>query len=101
MDKITALNYAKQYAEKINKLYSPVAIMIYGSYANGIPTENSDIDIAVIFDGFDGDYLETSANLYQMTCDICTAIEPIILDLSKDRSGFANEIMRTGYNVAW
>ena len=100
MDKTTALNYARAYAEKVKEIYSPDAIVLYGSYASGTPTEHSDIDIAVIFNGFEGDFLETSAALYQLTCDISTAIEPILLDTMTDKSGFVNKVISTGERVA-
>ncbi len=100
MDKNTALNYARQYAEKVKTTCSPMAVVLYGSYANGEPDEHSDIDIAVIFDSFDGDFLETSAALYQLTCEVSTAIEPLLLDLSSDKSGFAEEILKNGQHVA-
>lgn len=100
MDKITALTYAKKYAEEVKKNYSPLAVIVYGSYINGVPNEDSDIDVAVIFNGFTGDFLETSAMLHQMTCEINTAIEPVLLDITNDKSGFAHEIMRVGQVVA-
>lgn len=100
MDKNSALEYAKKYAEKVKKACSPIAIVVYGSYVNGTPDENSDIDIAVIFNGFTGDFLEMSSMLYQITCEVSTLIEPILLDISNDKSGFASEIMRTGKKVA-
>lgn len=100
MDKNTALNYARQYAEKVKETCSPFAIVLYGSYAYGEPGEHSDIDIAVIFDGFTGDFLEMSALLYQITCEISTAIEPVLLDISNDKSGFVSDILRKGQRVA-
>ena len=39
-----------QIAEKIKKITDPKAIYLFGSYANGQPGENSDVDIAVIKD---------------------------------------------------
>lgn len=100
MDKRIALEYAKDYANIVKKEFSPIAIVLYGSYVSGVPTEDSDIDIAVIFDGFDGDILETSAKLYQYTCNISTLIEPVLLDISTDNSGFVNEVMTLGQRVA-
>ena len=100
MDKNTALEYAKQYAENVKKTCSPDSIFVYGSYVNGTNDENSDIDIAVIFNGFKGDFLETSSILYQLTCEVSTVIEPILLDSTNDKSGFVNEIIRTGQRVA-
>jgi len=100
MDKRTALEIAKSYAELVKKEMNPLAIVLYGSYNDGIPHEDSDIDIAVVFDGFDGDILETSAKLYQYTCEVNTIIEPILLDISNDKTGFVNDVMSNGYNVA-
>ena len=100
MDKNKALEYARNYAAKVKEACSPSAVFIYGSYVNGTPTEESDIDIAVIFDNFNGDFLETSSLLYRLTCEVSTIIEPVLLDISKDKSGFADEIMRTGERVA-
>lgn len=100
MDKSTALKYAKEYAEKVKDACSPFAIIVYGSYIHGTPTEESDIDIAVIFNGFTGDFLETSAMLYQLSCEVSTTIEPVLLDIANDKSGFAHQILNTGLNVA-
>ncbi len=100
MDKRTALEYAKNYADLVKKEMSPLAIVLYGSYNDGIPNENSDIDIAVIFDGFDGDVLETSAKLYQYTCQISTIIEPVLLDVANDKTGFVSDVMSRGQHVA-
>lgn len=100
MDKKTAIKYAKQYAKKVRQACSPEAIVVYGSYVNGNPSDESDIDIAVIFNGFSGDLLEMSAMLYQLTCDISTLIEPILLDMADDKSGFVSEILQIGQKVA-
>lgn len=100
MDKTTALKLAKNYAEIIKEEFSPMAVVVYGSYVNGDYDENSDIDVAIIFDGFKGDVLETSAKLYRYTCEVSTIIEPVLLDISKDKSGFASQILLTGEKVA-
>lgn len=100
MDKAAAMKYAERYAQSVKTVCDPVAVVLYGSYVNGTPNENSDIDIAVIFDGFTGDYLTLSAALYRLTCDISTTIEPIILDLANDKSDFAKTVFRTGHKVA-
>ena len=100
MDKITALEYAKKYADKVMENCSPMAVVVYGSYLTDTADDNSDIDIAVIFDGFTGDFLELSAELYKLTCEVSTVIEPIILDIKNDVSGFAREILKKGQKVA-
>lgn len=42
-------------------------IFLYGSYAKGTATDNSDIDIAVIVDAVSGDYLTTVSKLWGIT----------------------------------
>jgi len=100
MDKNTALDYARRYAEVVKQNFDTAVVFVYGSYVSGTADSNSDIDVAVIIDGFDGDFLEVSAFLYQLTCGINTAIEPVLLDSLNDVSGFTNEIMKSGMRVA-
>jgi len=54
MDKTTVVNTVRQYADAVTKEMSPASIVLYGSYAKGNAREDSDIDVAVIFDGFTG-----------------------------------------------
>jgi len=43
---------ALKYAKIINQELASKNIILFGSYINGTPTENSDIDIAVVFGDF-------------------------------------------------
>ena len=56
----------------------------------------SDIDVAVIFNGFSSDWLETSARLWHLTRRVSTYIEPILLDTTEDKSGFVKHVIKTG-----
>ncbi|MCL1858629.1 MAG: nucleotidyltransferase domain-containing protein [Oscillospiraceae bacterium] len=96
LDKETVMNKVEQYADIVKKEISPAAIVLYGSYAKGNPHENSDIDVAVIFDGFNGDWLKTSSRLWHLTEDISFDIEPVLLDSKEDKSGFVKNIYKTG-----
>jgi predicted nucleotidyltransferase len=69
---------------------------LFGSYVNGITTELSDIDIAVIYDEYAGDHWETASRLAYLTWDVSTDIEPHLLIRSEDPSGFVAEVLRTG-----
>ena len=40
----------KSYVEKIKKRYNPQKVILFGSYANGKPNEDSDVDLLVIMD---------------------------------------------------
>jgi len=93
------MNAVHSYAKEVARVMSPAAIVFYGSYANGMANEDSDIDIAVIFNNFQGDWLKTSAALWGLTENISTYIEPILLDNADDPSGFVREVMKTGQVV--
>ncbi len=45
----------QEVALRLAKAYSPLAICLFGSYAWGSPTEDSDLDIAVIVEKYDKD----------------------------------------------
>lgn len=97
LDKTTTMTNVSRYAEAVRNMLNPNAIILYGSYVNGEPTDNSDIDIAVIMNHFSGDRLETSSKLWGLTWDIDDRIEPILLDSSdSDSSGFISEVLKTG-----
>ena len=96
MDKETAVNTVRQYANAVVKEFSPAAIILYGSYAKDNPHEDSDIDVAVVFNGFTGDWLATSTRLWRLTENISFDIEPILLDSTEDKSGFVKNVYKTG-----
>jgi predicted nucleotidyltransferase len=50
LDKEAVVSIAEQYVKLVIKELSPATIVLYGSYVNGTPHKDSDIDIAVIFD---------------------------------------------------
>ena len=99
MDKSTALINAGKFARLVREYLSPEAIIMFGSYANGTPGKWSDIDIAVIFDGFQGKHLETSAYLWRLSYEIDGNIEPHLLDKADDPTGFVSDILRTGIEI--
>lgn len=96
MDKTKALAYARQYAEAVTKEIKPEQIVMFGSYAVDNAKDDSDIDIAVIFNGFDGDFLRVSSWLWSLTWRVSSYIEPILLDRTNDKSGFVTEILENG-----
>jgi len=96
VDRETAIKNATEYATEVCKVFSPFSIIMYGSYANETETNESDIDIAVVFDGYNGNWLQDSAQLWRLTRNVSTYIEPILLDRTKDPSGFVEEIFKTG-----
>jgi len=96
LDKATVIDTVERYADLVKKELSPASIVLYGSYVNGTPHEDSDIDVAIIFNGFSGDWLKTSARLWRLTREISFDIEPILLDTTEDKSGFVKHVIKTG-----
>ena len=96
MDKATVREIAEKYAEEVNKVLAPVAIVVFGSYVNGNPHEWSDIDIAVIMRDYQGNWLETYSMLFSLTRNVSLDIEPHLLDETCDKSGFVEHVLKTG-----
>ena len=96
MDKSSAIRTAQKYAQVVANELNPSAILLYGSYSKNTARNDSDIDVAVVFDDFSGDWLETSSKLWRLRRDISDDIEPILLDRSHDPSGFVADIFATG-----
>jgi len=96
LDKTLVRQIAVSYAEEVKKILNPKAIILFGSYVSGTPTDASDIDIAVVLDGFDGDWLKTASLLFRLRRGISIDIEPHLLDEQRDASGFVEHVFRTG-----
>ena len=96
LDKRTVINTVEQYAEAVKKEFSPFAVVLFGSYVKGNPTEDSDIDIGIVFNGFSGDWRKTSSRLWNLAYDISWDIEPHMLDRQNDKSGFVAHVFKTG-----
>ena len=96
MDQRTVISTVEQYADAVKKEFSPFAVVLFGSYAKNNAHEDSDIDVAVIFNGFTGDWLKTSSSLWRLRRGISFDIEPHLLDSTQDKSGFVRHVFKTG-----
>jgi predicted nucleotidyltransferase len=94
MDKTEAIGFVKQYTNVLKENFHVKKVVLYGSYANNTARLDSDIDVAVIFDRVDGDFLMAEAKLYKLRKEIDARIEPVLLEESNDKSGFIEEILR-------
>ena len=86
----------KRYAELVRNSIPVDMIILYGSYAKGTENINSDIDIAVVVNELDGDFLDISANLYSLCREVNTDIEPKLIVKKDNRSGFLESILKYG-----
>ena len=96
LDKGTVVDTVERYAKAVTKELSPSAVVLFGSYVNGNPHENSDIDVGVVFDGFTGDWRQTASHLWRLRRGVSFDIEPHLLDSTNDKSGFVKHVFKTG-----
>lgn len=91
-----------KYIEEVAKKYEIDSIILFGSYAKGNNTEDSDIDIAIISKDFN-DIYDDMAKLMLLTWDIDARIEPHPIkseDFNEKSDPFVQEIINTGIKVA-
>ena len=96
LDKTAVREIALKYTDKVTQTYQPSQVILFGSYINGTPHEYSDIDIAVVFNGYKGNWLETWTELFHLRENLSFAIEPHMMDETSDRSGFLEYVKKTG-----
>ena len=99
MDKTAIIHIAKTYSKLVTLHFTPIEIILYGSYAKGTATEESDIDIAIVVSSLTGDYLDQASKLYQLRRSIDYRIQPILLEEATEKSGFLEDVRKTGYRI--
>jgi len=75
MDKTTALNIARIYANTVRENFGIIKVVLFGSYAKGTFHIDSDIDIAIVFRDFDN-LLDMQLELMRLRRKIDSRIEP-------------------------
>ena len=96
MDKETAIRNVKRYSDLVRQHFDVRKIILYGSYARGAARMHSDIDVAVVLGSVEEDFLKCAAKLFRLRRQIDARIEPILLEESNEKSGFLEEILKTG-----
>jgi predicted nucleotidyltransferase len=96
MDKTAAIESVKKYADRVRRDFNVKQVILFGSYAKGTAREDSDIDVAVVFERIDGDYLDVITRLSKIRRDVEHRIEPVALEELNDQSGFLKEIAKSG-----
>jgi predicted nucleotidyltransferase len=94
-------NIAAQYAELLKKHVELHSLYVYGSHASGKYTEDSDIDIAVVADGFTGDLIEDTLKLMKVRRSVDNRIEPhpFSIEQFNEDDPMAKEIMNSGIRI--
>lgn len=96
MDKRKVLEIVQDYAEVVKENFPVRKIILYGSRARETALEDSDIDVAVVMESLQEDFLATGAMLFTLSRNIDLRIEPVLLEAGDDISGFLDEITKTG-----
>jgi len=91
---------AQRYKAALEKAIHPASIILFGSHARGNPGPNSDIDIAVVVDRIEGDYLEFQSQLWRIRREVDDRIEPVLILEGSDPSGFYEHIKSYGETIA-
>lgn len=101
VNNIKVEDIVKTYAELVMKEIKVSSIYLYGSYAKGTYSEDSDIDIAVIGDDFIGDPIEDTLQLMRIRRKVDNRIEPHPFKSSDFdlTNPYVQEILRTGIKI--
>jgi predicted nucleotidyltransferase len=75
MDKTDALNIVLRFSEIVKSKFDFQKIILFGSYTKGNQNNDSDIDVAIVFDNYEN-RLERQVELMKLTRKIDTRIEP-------------------------
>ena len=98
---VEILNSIEKYIEEISKYYKIDAIILFGSYAKGTNTNDSDIDVAIVSNDII-DKFEDLTKLMRLRRNIDLRIEPHPIkteDFKENKTPFIDEIMRTGVEL--
>ena len=98
---IEILRNIEKYIKEISKYYNIKAVYLFGSYAKGTNTEDSDIDVAIIINS-DNNVFDLMVELMMLTQNIDLRIEPHPIKVEDFEEGnpFVQEIIDTGIRVA-
>ena len=96
MDKAEAIIKARKYLQIITGFIEVDKALLFGSYQHGNQHKDSDIDIALFVSRPGDDYLTLVKKLYRARRDVDPRIEPHLFISGMDKSGFSDEIEKTG-----
>ena len=87
-------------ALKSNNINVKKAIL-FGSFAKGNYNNDSDIDVAIISDAFEGNRIKDRSKIRTITLSVSSNIEVIPLSLKdfQEKDPFVEEIINTGIEI--
>jgi uncharacterized protein len=97
MDKEHVRKVTKQFASSIDTDMDVRKVVLYGSWVDGQPHEDSDIDVAVVVRECKSDFLDLLTKLYQIASLVDVRIEPNLFEEDRDADhGFLSHILARG-----
>ena len=98
LDKTKAREIATAYSREVADVLNPDKIVLFGSFVDGNPNSESDIDVAVFISGLnDDDWYNARIQLQDLRWNkTYLDIEPHLLDENYDKSGFVKHVLETG-----
>ncbi|HZK07975.1 MAG TPA: nucleotidyltransferase domain-containing protein [Bacteroidales bacterium] len=99
MDQREAIKKVMDYKQLLESHFQFESIYLFGSYAKGTNRTDSDIDVAIVVDRFDGDFFSINPLLWKIRRQVDDRIEPILIEKDFDQANFLEEIKRTGIEI--
>lgn len=99
MDQREAINKVREYKHLLKDYFQFESIYLFGSYAKGTNTIDSDIDVAIVVDRYDGDFFSINPLLWKIRRQVDDRIEPILIEKDFDQADFLDEIKRNGIEI--
>jgi len=75
------------------------AVYLFGSHAKGTANKDSDIDVALVVNHFEGDFFDVIPPIWLLREGVDFRIEPHVIARDTDYTGFLKEIQHTGIRV--
>ena len=99
MDKIEAIEKVRRYKLLLKDHFQLDNVYLFGSYAKNTNKEDSDIDVAIVVSNIPDDFFAVNPLLWKIRRQVDDRIEPVLIDKNNDKSGFLDEIKRSGIEI--
>lgn len=96
MDKSEVVNKMVKYKVLVSKHFDIDKVVLFGSYSKGNQRDDSDIDVAIIVNSIDQDFIMYAPLHWKLRREIDDRIEPILIENNHDESGFLKEVLDSG-----
>ncbi|MCP5102785.1 MAG: hypothetical protein GY950_05385 [bacterium] len=97
MEKQELFDKVERFAGLAKKELPVKKILLFGAWLEGLAKENHEIEVAVVVDKVEDDYLEVQMKLEQLGYSVDSRIEPILFESEKqEKVDFLNEVLENG-----